>query len=93
MKRLNKSQATEWTAIRAHFEEAHAAYRAALEDARSFRDGVIEEMDEYANGRDEFWPESPDGILFADWRTFWDDLDLDDPEDPYLEDVPEGVQP
>jgi hypothetical protein len=66
-------------------------YNDALVKARSHRDVVMQAMDEYVHERSDAWMESDAQVEMEEWRNAWDDaglddIDLDMPEMPELED-------
>lgn len=80
--------------LRIGVEEAATAYNSAVARARDFCSEVMSDMDSYEGARSEKWQESDAGQSFQDWKSEWENVDLEDfePEFPATIDVPDNMQ-
>lgn len=60
-------------------------YNEVVEEATQFRDGIVEEMENYVSERSEKWQEGEAAQTYEEWVSQWRDIDLemlDIPEEP-----------
>ncbi len=65
------------------------AYQALVEEATTFRDEVVSDMDSYASDRSEKWAEGDAGQAYEEWKSEWEnvELDLGELDEPDYEDI------
>jgi hypothetical protein len=74
--RFNELMAQEWAGV----EKEAEALNAAISDLTSFRDEVMQSMEDYAGERSEKWQESEAGQNYAAWMEQWEGLRVDEVE-------------
>lgn len=62
-------------------------YNEALSQARDFRDEVVSEMEDYAGDKSEKWTDSDAGTAFSDWKSEWEQVELEDVEVEYPDEI------
>ena len=91
VEKFNARNAQSLTSVKAAIDKLNAALITAAE----WRDGVTEEMEQYADARSERWRESEAGQNFKLWKDqflglFLDELELEKPDDLEL---PDTIEP
>lgn len=86
-------------------EEAHAAMREAIEaynakisafneavdDARSFADDIVREIEEYVGERSEKWQQSDAAPSYEEWRSAWENWGSERLEEAEVPDAPDDA--
>lgn len=87
MKKLNKTQVARMATLGTELQETYDAYDTAvtelnekLQEFKNFRDEVVSEMDEYLSERSEKWHEGDAASQYQDWKSTWEQLDLEEIE-------------
>jgi uncharacterized coiled-coil DUF342 family protein len=60
-------------------------YNEAVDEATTFRDMIVEEMENYVSERSEKWQEGEAAQAYEEWASQWRDIDLEPlgiPEEP-----------
>jgi len=91
VEKFNARNAQSLTSVKAAIDKLNAALITAAE----WRDGVTEEMEQYADARSERPRESQAGQNFEQWKDqflglFLDEIELEKPDDP---EVPDTIEP
>lgn len=75
-------------------EEALTAYNEKITAAREFCEQIVSDMESYEGDRSEKWADSDAGSAFADWKSEWENVQLDDVELEFPDEmeIPENVQ-
>lgn len=78
---FNAAMALAWKDV----EGALAARAEVIEEANTWRESIVEQMQDFSADKSEKWTESDNGQAHADWETAWDDefsaaLDIAEPE-------------
>ena len=80
-------------------EVALSEYNGIVDDAQNFRDGIVEQMQNYIDERSEHWQESDTGIAYVEWKDSWEalsvePLEIEQPEEIELPEVegPEALR-
>lgn len=68
---------------------AHSVYKEAVEEAASWRENLVSEMDSYASDRSDKWQESDAGQAFEEWKSEWEgaELEVEELEAPDLDEI------
>lgn len=78
---LNSAMRDAWTAVSAALD----TYNANVEEVRTFRDGVLADMENYFEGRTAKWQASENGENFQSWMESWnintEDVTVDEPSE------------
>jgi hypothetical protein len=75
-------------------EEATSTYNEALDNARTFCAEIVSVMEEYEGLRSDKWQESDAASVFQEWKSEWENVDLEDfePDLPMDLEVPDNPQ-
>lgn len=92
MKKLSKAQVGEHQTVAktlhekwSEYQEALSELNGAIQDARELRDEVTGEMEGYYDERSDKWRQSEAGDQYGEWKSAWDEIALDDVEEPELD--------
>jgi hypothetical protein len=86
---FNEIKATEWCEV----EDALAKLNDEVEEFNDFRQEIVDEQNEYYEGKSERWQESDAGQDYDAWRQEWDNEistanDIDEPDDATFDETP-----
>jgi len=81
-------------AAKEEVETAVNAYNEKLSGARTFCEQLVSDMENYEGERSDKWLESDAASAFQDWKSEWEQIELDDFEVEFPEplEVPENPQ-
>lgn len=65
------------------------AYNEALEEAREFTQDMASEIDSYMSERSERWLDGDAGQAYEEWKSEWENVELEDLEHIETPDFPE----
>lgn len=73
-------------------EDALTAYNGAVDNAQLFRDGIVQQMEDYMGERSEKWLDGDSGQAYQEWKDSWEALsiepiEIDRPDDIEIPDV------
>jgi len=64
----------------AKVEEAASEYNEAISDVVTWRDALVEQMDEYASDRSDKWQESAAADTYGEWKDAFESLEAEEYE-------------
>lgn len=68
-------------------ESATETYNQALDNARTFCAEIVSLMEDYEGERSDKWQESDAASNFQDWKSEWENVDLEDFEPEFPEEL------
>ncbi|GAA5666125.1 hypothetical protein Brsp07_04634 [Brucella sp. NBRC 14130] len=63
-------------------------YNEQLEEARGFAEDMVSEMDNYMSERSERWQDGDTGQAYSDWKSEWENVELDELEHVEVPELP-----
>lgn len=89
MRKLTKKQQKTWDDLKGKAEVAYnemitkiTEYNGILDELTTFRDEIVSQIDNYISDRSERWQETDAASNYEDWKQSWENLDLDNVDEP-----------
>jgi chromosome segregation ATPase len=73
---------------KANIETALTAFNEKLTAAREWRDEIVSDIDSYVGDRSEKWQESDAASAYEEWKSAYENLEMDDVE---IDELPEPL--